>query len=467
MTEDVAFYVELAGEPRAAVVELAVGTGRVAIPIAERTGRRVIGIDVSAEMLELARRHAADAGVALELRQGDMRELALDEPTDLVICPFRAMLHLADHDAARRRDAARRAALVPGGRFAWNAFVFDPAVADEIGGVWRDEDGVRQPLDVRLRRAADRPRARERRERAALVGRSRRVGGGDRRGRARGRGALRLVRPPPVRRRRAASSSTSRVGRHERRRALRPDRAGSTTRGRCPSPRTSSSTSRRRSRSGGPVVELAVGTGRIAVPDREGGDRRDRRRPVAGHARGRAGVRGARGRRRSCLDLRVGDLREPPVAERVPLVTIPFRSMLHMRRRRRPRPGARRRGRDARARVAGSCSTCSRRATRTSRRPTASGWSASPGSSSAPTGIARERTLVLSVRGRERGGDDGAPLALRRRSGTPSSRTRASRSRRCTAGSTGGPARAARIRSGSAGDAEHGLRLPVGTCLAQ
>ena len=37
-----------------------------------------------------------------------MRELALDEPTDLVICPFRAMLHLPDHDARVERHAPRR-----------------------------------------------------------------------------------------------------------------------------------------------------------------------------------------------------------------------------------------------------------------------------------------------------------------------------------------------------------------------
>jgi hypothetical protein len=36
-----------------------------------------------------------------------------------------------------------RAALVPGGRFAWNAFVFDQSIADEIAGVWRDQGGVR------------------------------------------------------------------------------------------------------------------------------------------------------------------------------------------------------------------------------------------------------------------------------------------------------------------------------------
>ncbi len=144
MTEDVPFYVELAAASRGPVVELAVGTGRVAIPIVERTGRRVIGIDVSAEMLEVARRSAAEAGVELDLRQGDMLDLALDEPTDLVICPFRAMLHLPDHEARVRVMRKVRDALVPGGRFAWNAFVFDQAIADEIAGVWREDGGVRQ-----------------------------------------------------------------------------------------------------------------------------------------------------------------------------------------------------------------------------------------------------------------------------------------------------------------------------------
>ena len=43
--------------------------GWIAIPIAERTARRVIGIDLSPAMLALARQHAADAGVELELRE--------------------------------------------------------------------------------------------------------------------------------------------------------------------------------------------------------------------------------------------------------------------------------------------------------------------------------------------------------------------------------------------------------------
>jgi len=59
MTEDVDFYVELAREADRPVVELAVGTGRVAIPVAERTGKRVIGIDSSPAMLAVAREWVA------------------------------------------------------------------------------------------------------------------------------------------------------------------------------------------------------------------------------------------------------------------------------------------------------------------------------------------------------------------------------------------------------------------------
>ena len=130
MTADVGFYTGLAREAgEGALVELAVGDGRVAIPVAQATGRRVIGVDTSPAMLELARAKAAEAGVVLDLREGDMRELALDGPAALVYCPFRALLHLPTW-ADRRRTFERVAAcLAPGGRFAWNAFAFDHRIA--------------------------------------------------------------------------------------------------------------------------------------------------------------------------------------------------------------------------------------------------------------------------------------------------------------------------------------------------
>ena len=143
MTEDVDFYVSLAAEAEGPVVELAVGTGRVAIPIAARTHRPVIGIDMSPGMLRAAARNAEAAGVEIDLRVGDMRELQLDETTDLVICPFRSLLHLHGHGERVQVFRAIAEALRPGGRFAWNAFVFDPDVAAGYDGRWQEDGGIR------------------------------------------------------------------------------------------------------------------------------------------------------------------------------------------------------------------------------------------------------------------------------------------------------------------------------------
>src|ERR1700750_3035702 len=87
MREDVPFYVALGQEADGPLVELAIGNGRVAIPVAQATGRTVIGIDTSPAMLDHARAAGAQAGVELDLRLGDMRDLTLEEPAALVYCP--------------------------------------------------------------------------------------------------------------------------------------------------------------------------------------------------------------------------------------------------------------------------------------------------------------------------------------------------------------------------------------------
>ena len=129
MTEDVQFYVDLAREADGPLVELAVGNGRVAIPVARETGRRVVGIDSSTAMLAQARERAVAAGVGLELREGDMRDLELDEPAALIYCPFRSLLHLPTWPDKRRVFERVAESLRPGGRFAWNAFAFNPHIA--------------------------------------------------------------------------------------------------------------------------------------------------------------------------------------------------------------------------------------------------------------------------------------------------------------------------------------------------
>jgi SAM-dependent methyltransferase len=139
MTADIDFYTELAVQAGGPLVELAIGNGRVAIPVARATGQRVIGFDSSPAMLCQARARAAEAGVELDLRERDMRELTLDEPAALIYCPFRALLHLPSW-ADRRRTFERVAvSLRPGGRFAWNAFAFNHRFAARSDGEHKDE----------------------------------------------------------------------------------------------------------------------------------------------------------------------------------------------------------------------------------------------------------------------------------------------------------------------------------------
>src|SRR4029453_12419204 len=139
MTEDIALYIELASDADGPLVELAIRNGRVAVPVAKATGRSVIGIDSSPAMLEKVRAGAAEAGVDLDLREGDMRELTLDEQAALIYCPFRSLLHLPTWADRRRTFERVAAALRPGGRVVWNAFAFDHQIAARLDGQHQDE----------------------------------------------------------------------------------------------------------------------------------------------------------------------------------------------------------------------------------------------------------------------------------------------------------------------------------------
>ena len=132
---DTAFYTDLARGVDGPIVELAVGDGRVAIPLARELGRSVIGIDNSPGMLARAHQEAESAGVALDLRLGDMADLELEEPAGLIYCPARALLHIPTWAERRRLFERVAQALRPGGRFAWNVFAFHHHLAVELDGV--------------------------------------------------------------------------------------------------------------------------------------------------------------------------------------------------------------------------------------------------------------------------------------------------------------------------------------------
>jgi SAM-dependent methyltransferase len=141
VTEDVGFYVAESRKSGGTVVELGVGTGRIAIPIAQK-GKRVIGVDSSREMLATCRRRAEDAGVAelLDLRLGDLRNPPLDEQVPLVICPFRSYLHLADDGERIEALNAAHEALVPGGRLIFDVFEPQPDDIAETHGRWLERE---------------------------------------------------------------------------------------------------------------------------------------------------------------------------------------------------------------------------------------------------------------------------------------------------------------------------------------
>jgi SAM-dependent methyltransferase len=148
VTEDVPFYVAEALRSGGPVLELGVGTGRIAVPIAA-AGVPVVGVDLSEGMLEVARERAALAGVELDLRQGDMRDPPVEGTFPLVLCPFRSLLHM-ETDADRRlalRAVSR--GLSPGhGRFVFD--VFAPGADDiaETHGRWLErEPGIWERAD--------------------------------------------------------------------------------------------------------------------------------------------------------------------------------------------------------------------------------------------------------------------------------------------------------------------------------
>ena len=161
VVEDVPFYLEEARRSGGPVLELGVGTGRIAVPVAA-AGVRVVGVDLSAGMLEVARERAELAGVELDLRQGDMRDPPVNETFPLVICPFRSLLHM-ETDADRRLAlrAASRGLTREHGRFVFD--VFTPSIEDiaethgrfieREPGIWEraDWDEATRTLILRLR----------------------------------------------------------------------------------------------------------------------------------------------------------------------------------------------------------------------------------------------------------------------------------------------------------------------------
>jgi len=122
---DVEFYVAEAVKAGSPVLEIACGTGRVLLPVAE-AGVEVVGLDRAPFMLAVARDKTAKLPLEVRRRvqlvEGDMRDFDLGQEFTLVMIPYRAFLYLLTVEDQRRALRCIRDHLVDGGKLVLNNF---------------------------------------------------------------------------------------------------------------------------------------------------------------------------------------------------------------------------------------------------------------------------------------------------------------------------------------------------------
>jgi ubiquinone/menaquinone biosynthesis C-methylase UbiE len=123
--DDLLFWIKMASSAQS-VLELACGTGRIAIPLAVK-GAQVTGLDNNESMLEQARRNARGAGVEIEWLHADMRSFDLGrDDFGLVVLAFNGINALLTLDDALACLRSARRHLAPSGRLVIDTFLPTP-----------------------------------------------------------------------------------------------------------------------------------------------------------------------------------------------------------------------------------------------------------------------------------------------------------------------------------------------------
>lgn len=124
LEQDVPFFMGQLPQRRQSILELAVGTARAAIPLAQ-AGHRVVGVDYDEDMLAIGRRKRDMVGLSesqLELIRADCLDLNLDQQFDWVCVFFNTFLAFT---TLEQQDAVLQGALrhlKPRGRFWLDVF---------------------------------------------------------------------------------------------------------------------------------------------------------------------------------------------------------------------------------------------------------------------------------------------------------------------------------------------------------
>ena len=124
------FYLDMARKESGTIVELGVGTGRIALQLACE-GKKVIGLDISQRMLMICQNKALELGVMdrIHLVQSDIRQFDLASPANLIYLPFRTFGHLLTRDDRLNMLYSVSRNLCDGGRFIFDHYAFNESWA--------------------------------------------------------------------------------------------------------------------------------------------------------------------------------------------------------------------------------------------------------------------------------------------------------------------------------------------------
>ena len=123
------FYVRLARRIGGPVLELACGTGRLSVPLAE-SGQEVVALDNSAAMLRAARRKSEQAGVHIEFVEADLRSFELGRDFAIVVVSCNSLSHLVTNEDLVGALSRISRHLAPGGLLAFD--VVNPRLAELV-----------------------------------------------------------------------------------------------------------------------------------------------------------------------------------------------------------------------------------------------------------------------------------------------------------------------------------------------
>ena len=134
--------------PPASIVDLACGTGTLALSLAQ-AGYKTTGLDIAAGMITQAKRKQVERDPEFKIpacfAEGDMRYFLLDEPVDVVVCHYDSLNHLSNETELRGTFIQVAQALKPGG-----LFLFDLNTLENYQTYWNGRDTYEGP-NYRLR----------------------------------------------------------------------------------------------------------------------------------------------------------------------------------------------------------------------------------------------------------------------------------------------------------------------------